>query len=321
MLRRILAGFVLTAVISVATAWGQAAPKMRTRKLTSLTNDEVEEYLKRNDIIIIPVGPIEMHGLMPLEAEYVMPLGWAMKIAEKTDALVFPHFAFDYPGGTISGRGTLYLSMTESSQLLMRICQSLVRQGFKRFMFVSGHGPAETTIYPVIRELYDDYGIPAMSTGPITTDATSRVMQGGGKTDKTFYGLYRIAGQLEDIPLGKVLPSPPRPAAPAAPAGDGGRGGATGGGGRGRGGLPPNPSALNMGMGSIFTDPSQHSWSPDQPLTEELRAQYGREGVAQVDAVVAAMNFEPALRIMKDQIRLYKEVIVPKYGDLVNVKK
>ncbi len=315
-LRRILTGIALFAVVSTATAWGQAVPKMRTRKLTSMTNDEVEEYLKRNDIVIIPVGPIEMHGLMPLEVEYVMPLGWAMRIAEKTDALVFPHFAFDYPGGTISGRGTFYLSMTESSQWLMRICQSLVRQGFKRFIFVSGHGPAETTIYPVIRGLYDSYGIPAMSAGPISSDAMARVMQGGGKTDKTFYGLYRIAGQLDDIPLGKVLPMAPRPATTGAPAGDGGRGGRGG-----RGSLPPNPTALNMGMGSIFTDPSQHSWSPDQPLTEELRAQYAKEGVAQVEAVVAAMNFDPALRIMKDQIRIYKEVILPKYGDLVNVNK
>ena len=69
-------------------------PEMRTRKLTSMTNKEVEDYLARNDVIIIPCGPIEMHGLMPLEAEYIGPLGWAIKMAEKADALVFPHFVF-----------------------------------------------------------------------------------------------------------------------------------------------------------------------------------------------------------------------------------
>ena len=30
--------------------------QMRTRCLPSMTNHEVEEYLKRSDIIIIPVG-------------------------------------------------------------------------------------------------------------------------------------------------------------------------------------------------------------------------------------------------------------------------
>jgi hypothetical protein len=42
--------------------------------------------------------------------------------------------------------------------------------------------------------------------------------------------------------------------------------------------------------------------------------------VAQVEAVVAAMDFGPALRAMNSQIKTYKEVILPKYGDLVNFK-
>jgi creatinine amidohydrolase len=314
-LRRMLARLVLFAIFPAAMVWGQAVPKMRNRKLTSLTNAEVEEYLKRNDTIIIPVGPIEMHGLMPLETEYVQPLGWAIKMAEKADALVFPHFAYDYPGGTTTGRGTFYLSMTDTSQWLMKICDSLVRQGFKRFFFVSGHGPAENTIYPVVRTLYEKYGVPAMSTGSIASAARAKVAEAGGKTDKTFYGLYQIAGQLEDIPLGVVLEG----YVPQAPPASGGRGR----GGRGGGGAYetyPGTDALSMGIGNLYTDPSQHSWSPDQPLTEALRAQYAKEGVAQVEAVVAAMDFGPALRAMNSQIKTYKEVILPKYGDLVNFK-
>ena len=32
---------------------------MRTRILPKMLNDEVEEYLSRNDIIIVPVGTVE----------------------------------------------------------------------------------------------------------------------------------------------------------------------------------------------------------------------------------------------------------------------
>ena len=32
---------------------------MRTRILPRMLNDEVEEYLSRNDIIIVPVGTVE----------------------------------------------------------------------------------------------------------------------------------------------------------------------------------------------------------------------------------------------------------------------
>ncbi len=41
--------------------------KMRTRCLPSMTNGEVEKYLKRSDIIIIPVGVAETHGMYPLD--------------------------------------------------------------------------------------------------------------------------------------------------------------------------------------------------------------------------------------------------------------
>jgi creatinine amidohydrolase len=281
-----------------------------------MTNQEVEDYLARNDVAIIPVGPIEMHGLMPLEAEYVLPLGWAIKMAEKADALVFPHFVFLYPGGTTNGKGTFYMSTLESSQLLMNICKQLVRQGFKRFYFVSGHGPASSVIKPVIRELYDEYGIPAMETMDIMSNARAKVTGGTGPMGmgKSFYGLYKIAGQLEDIPLGVVLPefNQRRPANLETP-------------GAGRPTTPirqtPSEIALAMGMGNIYSDPSEHSWSPDQPLTEKLRAQYAEEGIVEVEKIVANMDFGPSLKIMNDQIKRYNEELLPKHKELLNFKK
>ena len=39
---------------------------MRTRILGKMLNSEVQEYLKHNDIIIVPVGTTEMHGGFPL---------------------------------------------------------------------------------------------------------------------------------------------------------------------------------------------------------------------------------------------------------------
>jgi creatinine amidohydrolase len=299
-------------------------PEMRTRKLTSMTNQEVEDYLARNNTIIIPCGPIEMHGLMPLEAEYIGPLGWAIKMAEKADALVFPHFVYLYPGGTTIGKGTFYISQIESSQLLMNICKQLIRVGFKRFYFVSGHGPANYTLEPVIRQLYDEYGIPGMETTYIVDDA--RALVTGTGRDKTFYGLYKIAGQLEDIPLGVVLPRPEviKPsaeavAAAAARAAAAAKAGRPAYGPGAPQGVTPDPT--RMGLGNIYSEPSQHSWSPDQPLTAELREQYADEGIAQIDAIVAKMDFEPSLKMMNDQIKKYNEELVPKFKELLNFGK
>ena len=38
----------------------------------SCLNSEVDEYLKSNDIIIVPVGTVEMHGGLPLDSETVI---------------------------------------------------------------------------------------------------------------------------------------------------------------------------------------------------------------------------------------------------------
>ena len=43
--------------------------QMRTRILPKMLNSEVQEYLSHNDIIIVPVGTVEMHGGLPLDVE------------------------------------------------------------------------------------------------------------------------------------------------------------------------------------------------------------------------------------------------------------
>lgn len=301
--RKMLTGLAMLTVFAVSTAWGQAVPHMRTRKLTAMTNTEIENYLKRNNTIFVPVGPVEMLGESPAEAEYVGPLGWSLKMAEKADGLVFPHFVYCYPGGTISSRATFYLSMLDSSEFLLKVTQSLIRQGFRRIFFVSGHGPAEHTIYPVIRELYEKYGVAAMETSTLLKDAQAKAREAGVKTDRMSYGLFQIAGQLEDLPLAGELPPRPPDARP---------------GGRPTPQPGAEPTALNLGMGNIYTDPSEHSGYSEHPSTPEMRAQWAKEGVAQVEQVMKYINLELPLRRMNEQVQIYRNVVIPKFGDLVD---
>jgi len=58
---------------------------MRTRALNEMTNHEVQEYLKRNDVIFIPVGTVEMHNPYPVDCEHVMAEAWAKLFAEQFD--------------------------------------------------------------------------------------------------------------------------------------------------------------------------------------------------------------------------------------------
>lgn len=66
--------------------------ELRTRILPRMLNSEVEAYLEENDIIIVPVGTVEMHGGMPLDSETVISEAYALKMAEACNGLVLPDF-------------------------------------------------------------------------------------------------------------------------------------------------------------------------------------------------------------------------------------
>ncbi|MBO7253086.1 MAG: creatininase family protein, partial [Oscillospiraceae bacterium] len=135
---------------------------MRTRILGKLLNSEVQEYLKHNDIIIVPVGTTEMHGGLPLDCETAMSEALAVKMAEACDGLVLTGLPYFYAGATASGRGTVQVTVRQGIDYLGAIARSLLRLGFKRQVYVSLHGPAHMTIFPMVRDFYDETGVPIL---------------------------------------------------------------------------------------------------------------------------------------------------------------
>lgn len=96
--------------------------ELRTRFLPKLLNSEVDEYLKSNDIIIVPVGTVEMHGGLPLDSETVISEAFALKMAEACDGLVLTGLPYFYAGATASGRGTVQVSVRPGHRLPERHC-------------------------------------------------------------------------------------------------------------------------------------------------------------------------------------------------------
>jgi len=175
---------------------------LRTRILGKLLNSEVQDYLKRNDIIIVPVGTTEMHGGLPLDCETVMSEALALKMAESCDGLVLTGLPYFYAGATASGRGTVQVSVRQGIDYLGAIARSLLRLGFKRQVYVSFHGPAHMTICPMIRDFYDETGVPILYLDSVMQILGNISALGGmeGLNDM-FVGAYQIMNRLEDVPL------------------------------------------------------------------------------------------------------------------------
>ncbi len=176
---------------------------MRTRILPKMLNEEVEEYLSRNDIIIVPVGTVEMHGGFPLDCETTISEAYAVKMAEACDGLVLTGLPYFYAGATASGRGTVQVSVREGIDYLGAIARNLLRLGFKRQIYISFHGPAHMTCSPMIRDFMDETGVPILYM-----DMTMHVMKTAKdlfKSMDSFHaisvGAYKIMNRVEDVPL------------------------------------------------------------------------------------------------------------------------
>lgn len=175
---------------------------MRTRILGKLLNSEVQDYLQRNDIIIVPVGTTEMHGGFPLDCETVISEAYALKMAEACDGLILTGLPYFYAGATASGRGTVQVSIRQGIDYLGALARNLLRLGLKRQVYVSFHGPAHMTICPMIRDFYDETGVPALYLDLMIQMGKCRdIFTSMAAFHDVTVGAYKIMNRLEDVPL------------------------------------------------------------------------------------------------------------------------
>ena len=175
--------------------------EMRTRIFGKMLNSEVQDYLSRNDIIIVPVGTTEMHGGFPLDCETVIAEAYALKMAESCDGLVLTGLPYFYAGATSSGRGTVQMSIRNGIDYLTAIAHSLLRCGFKRQIYVSFHAPANLTITPMLRDFYDETGVSIAYLDCFSLSGKMGVRSERGAIHDITVGAYQIMNRLEDVPL------------------------------------------------------------------------------------------------------------------------
>ncbi|MBS1850563.1 MAG: creatininase family protein [Acidobacteria bacterium] len=269
---------------------------VRTHYFTSLSNVEVEKYLQYNDLIFIPLGNVQAHGVLPVDCEYVAAEAFALKLAEATNALVFPHLQFTYPGDGIIGRGTVQVSSAQALAYLKPIARSLLRQGFRRQIYVTvGNAAGPETASPLALEFFYESKVPALYfEGDILLQKVNADM------NKVFFGAYSIVGRLEDIPV-NLTPEVPKHAA------DQGL--------RTLQALRVSGGARNGTVG--FFGFEDESGAPVQPVTVEQRAAWAKEGVDVIEAAVKQADIEKIVQSLRDHDRFTREYLIPKFHDLL----
>ena len=116
---------------------------------------EVQEYLKKSDTIIIPVGSLENHGKhMPLGTDTMIPDKIAELIDKQSDIIIAPTINYGATDDLVGFPGTVSLGVEGLIVLLRTIVDQLYRYGFRHFMILNGHGGNSASIQAVGMHLY-----------------------------------------------------------------------------------------------------------------------------------------------------------------------
>lgn len=101
---------------------------------------QVEDYLRRDDRAVLPLGSTEQHAYLRLTVDCILPELVAVEAAEPLGVPVFPVVAYGvtpyfrkYPG-SISLRAETHLALVRD------ILDGMAAQGFRRILIVNGHG-------------------------------------------------------------------------------------------------------------------------------------------------------------------------------------
>lgn len=108
--------------------------------LQELTWEDIADYLKRDDIIICPVGSTEQHGPAgPLGVDSYVAISLAEDAAKEADVLVTPPMWFGDSPHHLDFPGTVSLRTETLVAVAKDIIHSLHRNGFRKIIFINGH--------------------------------------------------------------------------------------------------------------------------------------------------------------------------------------
>jgi creatinine amidohydrolase len=99
---------------------------------------QLEEYLRRDDRIVLPVGSTEQHAYLSLEADNIIAERLAIEAAEPLGVPVLPVLAYGVTGFTMFP-GSPTLEPDTYGAVIRDILSSLHAQGFRRVFVANGH--------------------------------------------------------------------------------------------------------------------------------------------------------------------------------------
>ncbi len=116
----------------------------RVYNILELPYPDVQEFLKEHDVIMVPIGSCEQHGLhLPIGCDSIEAMLAVEGAARKAGCPHTPILWFGYSPQHMRGPGTGTGSVTVRTstyhELLYDVGRSLIHHGWNKIVFVTGH--------------------------------------------------------------------------------------------------------------------------------------------------------------------------------------
>ena len=190
---------------------------------------QLEDYLRRDDRIVLPLGSTEQHGYLSLGTDNILSERVAVEAAEPLGVPVLPPLAYGITTLYAAYPGSPSLRLETHARVVGELLASLRRQGFRRILVVNGHGGNGPTRAVVAEWMADADGEALWHDwyhGPKLRAAADSVGPLVHANWSENFPWTRVEGvRLPDTPKPVVDPPFTTPAAFRAAAGDGTYGG------------------------------------------------------------------------------------------------
>jgi creatinine amidohydrolase len=109
-------------------------------KIAEMNWMQVEEYLKRDNRCILPLGSTEQHAYLSLSVDSILAERVSLDAAQPLGIPVFPVLPYGITPYFRSYPGSISLRVVTYLQVVRDILDGLYQQGFRRILIVNGHG-------------------------------------------------------------------------------------------------------------------------------------------------------------------------------------
>lgn len=135
----------------------------KSYNLLDLSYADVAEYLKTEDLVVVPVGSCEKHGAhVPLGTDSFITIGVVERAAKKAGVLHTPLLPVAYSphhmGEVGQGVGTLSFTAETYNRMLYEMGRCLIFHGFNKIVYATHHGSNTKVIDPFLRRLRYETG-------------------------------------------------------------------------------------------------------------------------------------------------------------------